>query len=99
MDQDRKKQLENMTARGLEAQHFVQFVEREGYFKGLIQEIDTEYVTAILGLAPKDTETFTFLQTKRMALFEPINRAFADIQAGHKAAEDLEHPMGEGGIL
>jgi len=99
MDEKRTEQLRRTVERGLEAQHFLQFVDREPYFKMLFNELDQEYVTAMLGLQPHQTEEFRYLQTKRMALYEPINRAAMDVQIMQKANDELENPEGMGGIL
>ena len=99
MNQERKQHLEATVTRGLEAKYFLQYMEREPYFKTLFQEIDNSYVTSILGLAPDKLEDFRLLQTKRMALYEPLSRAQYDVSAGQIAADELENPEGEGGIL
>ncbi len=99
MNQERKQHLEATVTRGLEAQNFLQYMEREPYFKTLFNEIDNSYVSTILGLSPDKTGEFTMLQTKRMALYEPLSRAQYDVSAGQNAAEELESPEGEGGIL
>ena len=99
MNQERKNHLEATVTRGLEAQNFLQYMERETYFKTLFNEIDNSYVSTILGLAPDKTSEFTMLQTKRMALYEPLSRAQYDVSAGQNAANELESPEGEGGIL
>jgi len=99
MEDKTREQFENSVRRGIEAQHFLQFVEREPYFKSLFVELDTEYVNAMLGLNPNQTDEFRFLQTKRMALYEPINRARMDVAMGNKAQEELEKTDSAGGIL
>ena len=55
--------------RGIEAQHFLQFIDREPYFRKLFEELDEEYTKEILGLKPFETEKVTLLQTKRLALY------------------------------
>jgi hypothetical protein len=99
MNQERKNHLEATVTRGLEAQNFLQFMDREPYFKTLFNEIDNSYVTSILGLAPDKLEEFRLLQTKRMALYEPLSRAQYDVSAGQMAAQELESPDEGGGIL
>ena len=82
--------------RGIEAQHFLQFIDREPYFRKLFEELDKEYTKEILGLKPADTEKFTLLQTKRLALYEPIDRAKMDVVVGENAKANLDKPQGKG---
>jgi hypothetical protein len=92
-----KTQLEKAIERGLEAEHFLQFIEREAYFKSLFQEIDQNLVNAIVGLDPHNTAAFTILQAKRMSLYEPINMVHRDIELGKRAqAEVLSEGQKEG---
>lgn len=82
--------------RGIEAQHFLQFIEKEPYFKSLFSELDEEYTAEILGLKPNDTERFSLLQAKRFALYEPIERAKMDVVVGENAKVNLDKPQGKG---
>ena len=56
MEDKTREQFENSVRRGIEAQHFLQFIDREPYFKSLFVELDTEYVNAMLGLNPNQTD-------------------------------------------
>lgn len=90
-----RTQLENAVERGLNAEHFIQFIDRETYFKTLFQEIDQNLVNAIVGLDPHNTAAFTILQAKRMALYEPINMVHRDIELGRRAQAELIAPEGQ----
>ena len=94
-----KDQLEAAIERGLNAQHFLQFIDREPYFKMLFQEIDSSLINAMLGLDPNNKDAFTVLQSKRLALYEPINYVHRDIEVGKRAAEELEGTQEQKGIL
>lgn len=83
-------------ARGIEAQHFLQFIDKEPYFKMLFQELDDEYTKELLGLNPFETEKFSLLQAKRYALYEPIERAKMDVVVGENAKVNLDKPQGKG---
>ncbi len=87
---------QELIERGLNAKNFLQFIEREPYFKNLFKELDEEYTQEILGLKPFETEKFTLLQTKRLALYEPIDRAKMDIIVGENAKDNLDKPQGKG---
>ncbi len=87
---------QELIERGLNAKNFLQFIEREPYFKNLFKELDEEYTQEILGLKPADTEKFTLLQTKRLALYEPIDRAKMDVAVGENAKTNLDKPQGKG---
>lgn len=89
-----KDEANILITRGLEAQHFLQFIEREPYFKAVFQEMDDEYVKDILGLDPQSKEKFALIQTKRHALYEPLNRIRQDVEIGKRA--ETETPQGEG---
>ena len=56
MEDKTREQFENSVRRGIEAQHFLQFIDREPYFKSMFVELDTEYVNAMLGLNPRERE-------------------------------------------
>ena len=94
-----KPQLENAIERGLNAQHFLQFINNEPYFKTLFQEIDSALMNAIMGLDPNNKEAFTVLQAKRMALYEPINCVHRDVEIGKRAMEELNGGNTAEGIL
>lgn len=94
-----KEQLEAAIERGLNAQHFLQFIDREPYFKMLFQEIDTALINALLGLDPKNTDSFTILQAKRQSLYEPISCVHRDIEIGKRASEEIEGTAEQKGIL
>jgi hypothetical protein len=99
METSRKEQLEALIARGLEAQHFLQFIDKEAYFRTVFNELDGEYVNQIMGLDPAQLDAFRLLQTKRLALYEPMSRIAADVQLGQKASAEIDQPEGTGGIL
>ncbi len=88
--QDRRHQLEAQIAKGIEAQHFLQFIEREPYFKTVFQEIDNDNVNTILGLDPQNTQAFTILQAKRANHYELIGRIQQDVHIGKLAQAELE---------
>ena len=88
--QDRRKQLEAQIARGLEAQHFLQFIENEPYFKEVFQELDNDRVKAILGLDPQNTQAFTVLQAQRANHYELIHRIHQDAHIGQLARKEME---------
>jgi hypothetical protein len=88
--QDRRKQLEAQITKGIEAQHFLQFIESEPYFKAVFQEIDNDTVTAILGLDPQNTQAFTVLQAKRANHYELIGRIHQDVHIGQLASAEME---------
>ena len=94
-----KAQLEKAIERGLSAQHFLQFIEREPYFKMLFQEIDSALINAIVGLDPNNKNTFTVLQARRLSLYEPINCVHRDIEIGKRASQELDGAEAQKGIL
>lgn len=87
---DRRKQLEDQLTRGIEAQHFLQFIENEPYFKTVFQEIDNDYVKAILGLDPNNAAAFTVLQAKRANHYELIHRIHQDVHIGQLARAEMD---------
>ena len=88
--QNRRKELEEQRQRGLEAQLFLEYLEREPYFKNLFAEIDGELTASMLGLDPFKTEKFTLAQCKRLALYEPLTRVQQDIELGQRATAEME---------
>lgn len=89
--QDRRKQLEAQIARGIEAQHFLQFIEREPYFKAVFQEMDNDRVNSLLGLDPQNTQAFTVLQAQRANHYELIHRIHQDVHIGQLARAEMEN--------
>lgn len=90
METDRRKQLEVQITKGIEAQHFLQFIENEPYFKAVFQEIDNDTVKAILGLDPQNTQAFTVLQAKRTNHYEIFHRIAMDVQIGMLARKEID---------
>lgn len=86
---------ELLQIRGMEAQEFKRFLRDNPYFQRVVDELNEDYVTQILGLDPQNKERFTVLQAARTALFLPFERVESDINMGNDAAERLTRPEGE----
>jgi hypothetical protein len=79
----------------MEAQEFKRYLRDNPYFQMVVDELNEEYMTQILGLRPQDKETFTVLQAVRMSFLLPFERVDADIQMGNDATERLTRPDNE----
>ena len=84
---------------GEAAEQFLVFLKENPFFRKLVDGIDTDYVTEILGLPPAEVEKFRYLQTKRQALYEPFARVQTFLHAAQKVTEELQGVAPEGGIL
>lgn len=89
MGNDRTQDLEQQRDRGIKAQQFLESIRREGYFEKLVAEIDAEITAVIAGLDPLNTAAFTVFQAQRQALYAPLARVEADINAGKHASDIL----------
>ena len=72
--------------KGQEAEAFIRFFdEGEQYFKGVLAGIVEETKEEIMGLNPHQTEQFTILKAKLLAISEPLDRVRQDVLLGKSA--------------
>lgn len=90
---------QNKIDRGRQAARFKIFISENPYFKQVIEELKDELLNDMKALAPRDKETWSYMQAAFKAMDMPLERVDADILIGQMEEAKLEGNSPKGGIV